>query len=171
MSASTLASKVTLLVDANFKNSQGLAALTALISLNQAIPFTSGVAVNQCDLVYTETRTIAASGSATLDLAGSLVDSYGTVITFARIKAIIIIALAANTNNVVMGAAAATIFQGPLVSDTSVLHTRPGGMTVLVAPDATAWAVGAGSTDMLKFANSGAGTGVTYSLTLLGASA
>lgn len=132
--------------------------------------FTNGSGANQVDRIYTETRTITASSSATLDLAGVLADPFGATITFARIKAILIFADAANANNVVMGAAASNQFVGPFGDASDTLSTKPGGTTVLIAPDATGWPVTGGSTDQLKFANSAAGTSVTYDLVILGSS-
>jgi hypothetical protein len=106
-----------------------------------------------------------------LDLAGILLDALGGVITLARVKAIIVIASPANVNNVIMGGAAATVFLGPLGSATDLVNIRPGGMAMFVAPDAVGWVVGAGTTDKLKFLNGGAGTGVTFDLIIIGASA
>ncbi|HMF88743.1 MAG TPA: hypothetical protein VK575_11750 [Gemmatimonadaceae bacterium] len=170
--ATTLTSSVQLMLRALFANPAiGVAISQATIDRSTVISLADGFGANQCDRVYSETRTLAASASVTLDLAGVLLDAFGSVITFARIKAIIIAALAANTNNVVMGAAAGTQFLGPLGSATDTVHVRPGGILALVAPDVTAWPVGAGATDLLKFTNSAAGTGVTYDLILLGASA
>jgi hypothetical protein len=172
--AKTLTSKLTLLIDALFTNA-ATGIFPTLQGQAQArssqIALANGTGANQADLIYTETRTLGASASVTLDLAGVLTDIYGALITFARIKAIIILAAAANTNNVLMGAAAATQFLGPLGSATDVVNVRPGGWGIFVAPDATAWAVGAGATDFLKFANSAAGTGVTFDLAIIGASA
>ena len=54
----------------------------------------NGTGAGQVDLVYTRSHTIAASGSLSLDLAGSLTDPEGTAITFATIKGIAVI----NTN-------------------------------------------------------------------------
>lgn len=166
-----LASKITLLLESLLTNAVGVANVSGNISRQFALTLASGVGLNQADRVYSETRTLAASADVTLDLAGVLLDIFGSVITFARLKGIIILPLAANTNDVVMGAAAATPFLGPLGSATDTLNVKPGGMACLVAPTATGWAVGAGATDMLKFANSAGGTGVTYDLVLIGASA
>lgn len=169
--AATLASKVTILLDALFSKTNGLQNANTGITKNQAVALTSGVGANQADLCYVENRTIAASGTAAIDLAGVLLDIYGATITFARIKAILIFAAAANVNNVLMGGAAANAFLGPFSDSTDIIATKPGGITALVAPDAVAWAVTAATADQLKFANSSSGTGVTYDLVLIGASA
>lgn len=170
--AVTLTGKMSFLMNLLYGDQVGLQPKQGIINTAYPFPFlTSGVGLNQVDKMYAETRTLAASGTTTLDLAGSLTDVFGSVLTFARIKMIAIFALAANTNNVLMGAAAGTQFLGPLGSNTDTIATVPGGCTICIAPTATGWAVGAGATDFLKFANSAGSTGVTYDLVLLGASA
>ena len=51
-----------------------------------------------------------------------------------------------------------------------IVNVRSGGLLVLVAPDATAYAVTATTADILRILNSAAGT-ITYDIALLGASA
>lgn len=133
--------------------------------------FTDGTGLDQVDRIYTEQRTLTASATTTLDLAGSLADPFGATITFARIKAILVFAATANTNNVIMGATGANQFVGPFGDASDSISTKPGGTTVLIAPDATGWPVTAGTGDNLKFANSAGSTSVTYDLVILGASA
>lgn len=132
--------------------------------------FTAGTGNNQVDKKFTDRRTLAASANEDLDLAGSLVDAFGAVITFAKIRALRIKAAAENTNSVVVKPAAATGWLGPFGAATHTLTLPPGGELLLVAPVA-GWAVGAGATDLFNVANSGAGTSVTYEIEILGASA
>lgn len=137
-----------------------------LVELVQS--FDDGVAANQVNRVWTDTITLAASATQDLDLAGVLTDAYGAVITFARIKAIAIKALAANTNNVVLGAAAATQFVGFFGAATHTVAIQPGGAFLIVTGSAAGWPVTAAATDFLRVANSGAGTGVTFDIAILG---
>jgi len=74
-----------------------------LPSLDKVLQFTSGTGANQADIVWTDERTLAASGSEDLDLAGALTDAFGATITAVELVAIIIVADAGNTNNVVVG--------------------------------------------------------------------
>lgn len=138
-------------------------------AITGSIPFTDGAGANQVDLLFTDRRTIAASGNDDLDLAGALVDAFGATLTFARIKAIVIKAAAGNTNTVVVGNAAATQFVGPFGAAAHTLAIKPGGFFVIAAPDAAGWAVTAGSADLFRIANGGAGTEVTYDIAILGA--
>src|SRR5690348_4579425 len=67
------------------------------------IDLPNGTSSGQVSKVFTDQRTIAASGSENLDLAGSLTDALGATLTFAVVKAIWIKADPGNTNNVIIG--------------------------------------------------------------------
>jgi hypothetical protein len=156
-------------VAATLNNALDLQSASSALSYAQALGFSSGVGANQADKIFSDTRTIAASGTDDLDLAGVLLDPLGAVITLARIKALIVKAAAANTNNVVMGVGTnpvTTILGGT----TPTLNIRPGGVMALFAPDVVAYGVTAATADILRFANSGAGTSVTYDIVIIGAS-
>jgi hypothetical protein len=131
------------------------------------IDLASGTGSNQADLVYSDTRTLAASANETLDLT-SLIGPLGEAVNFAKIKAILIKAAAGNTNNVVVGDAAADPFLGPLGGTTPTIAIPPGGEVLLAAP-VGGWAT-SGATD-LKVANSAGSTGVTYTIIAIGTSA
>jgi len=128
--------------------------------------FTSGVGADQADIVWSDTRTLAASATEDLDLAGVLTDAFGATITMAEVVAIMIVAAAANTNNVVVGDATSPV---PLFGGTNPTYSvKPGGMFLVCAPNAAGLlTVGAGSTDDLKITNSSSGTGVDYSIMIL----
>lgn len=134
------------------------------------LDFANGTGANQFDLLFTDTRTIAASGSEDLDLAGVLADALGATLTMAEVVGIMITAAAANTNNVVVGDATSPV---PLFGGTNpTISVKPGGVFLIAAPNAAGqFTVGAGSTDDLKIANSGSGTSVTYTISVLGRSA
>lgn len=149
-----------------------LSAPTDRMSLRRAMSLTSGTAAGKADLRFADTRTLAASATEDLDLAGVLTDVYGVALTFVKIKGLYVKAADANTNNVVIGNAAATAWAA-LLGATGTVTLRPGAAITLTTgqEDATAYAVAAGSTDLLKIANSGAGTGVTYDIAIVGTSA
>lgn len=128
-----------------------------------------GTGVGQADLMYSDTRTLAASASENIDLAGALTDVLGRTLNLAKIKAIMIRASAANTNDVVIGGAATNAFVGPFGAATHTLAVRPGG-EFLIAHPGTGWAVVAATGDLLKIANGGAGTAVTYDIIIIGTS-
>ena len=139
------------------------------ISINERLALVNGVAAGEADLIWSDTRTLAASASENLDLAGALVDAFGATLTFVKVKAILIKAHAANTNAVQVGGAASNGFFAMFGASTDRLSLPPGAMS-LIANDG-GYAVVASTGDLLKIANGGAGTGVTYDIVIVGTSA
>lgn len=135
------------------------------------INLATGTGANQADKRYSATRTLTASSSEDLDLAGSLTDVFGATITLARVKFLLVFAAAANTNNVVVGGASSNAWPGPFGATTHTVAVRPGGLLVMMAPDATGWPVTPATGDLLHVANSAAGTSVTYDVVIIGSSA
>lgn len=133
---------------------------------NKLITLTNGTGANMADLAWGDTRTLAASATEDLDLAGVLADAFGATITAAELVAIMVVAADGNTNDVVIGAATAPI---PLFGGTAgTFSVKPGGIFLCAAPGAAGQlTIGAGSTDDLKVANSGGGTSVTYDIMIL----
>lgn len=129
----------------------------------------SGVASGQADRVYAKTITLAASANQDIDLSGALLDAIGGSAVFAKVKAIAVKAADGNTNNVVVGGAAANGFVGPFGATTHTVAVPPGGRFVIFAPVA-GWTVTAATADLLRVANSGAGTSVTLDLIVIGCS-
>lgn len=158
-------------VTATETSSLDLAQRTATHSLSLAKSLTSGTGAGQADMAFSDTRTLAASANEDLDLAGVLSAAFGGTLTFVRIKAIIVTADPGNTNNVIIGGAAATQFVGPFGAATHTIALQPGNGFAITATGATGWTVGAGASDFLRIANSGGTTGVTYSILIIGASA
>jgi len=141
-------------------------------ALSRSMALTTGTTAGKADRLFADRRTLAASATEDLDLAGTLLDAFGVAITFVRIKGLIIAAAAANTNNVVVGAAASNPW-ATLLSATGTVTLRPGAFLAVGTgtADATGYAVTATTADLLKIANSGAGTSVTYDIHIIGASA
>jgi len=147
-----------------------IASVEATINLKRRISLLTGVAVSQADQVFSDTRTLAASGTEDLDLAGGLSDPFGAALTFVKVKAIILLPATGNTNDVLLGGAASNGFVGPFADATDKVKGGPGGAIVLVAPKA-GWTVTAATGDLLKVANSSSGTPVTYDIVIVGTSA
>jgi hypothetical protein len=150
--------------------SSGLASVEAKPGITYAKSLTSGTASGQADVVWAKTNTLAASANEDLDLSGSLPSALGGSAVFAKVKAIQVTADEGNTNNVVVGGAAATQFVGGFGAATHTFAVPPGGSFMVTAP-AAGWTVGAGASDLLRIANSGAGTSVTYKIMVVGTSA
>ena len=130
--------------------------------------WTDGGGANQVDKLWHDQRTLTASSAEDLDLAGALVDAYGTTLTFTTVKLIAVYAAAANTNNVVVGGAAANTFVGPFSDATDQVEVPPGGCFLVTHPAAAGWTVTAGTGDILEVTNSAGGTSVTYDIVIAG---
>lgn len=135
------------------------------------LQFATGTGANQADLFWADTRTLAASGTENLDLAGVLTDAFGATITSAELVAVLITAAPGNTNNVVVGGAASNTLL-MLGDATDKVPVKPGGVFLLAAPNAAGLCtVTAGTGDILLVANSSSGTPVTYTVSLIARSA
>jgi hypothetical protein len=163
-----LTAAISIALSGAFTNSMDVGSANFPIQFNPNFVFTDGTGANQAKTIFTDTRTLAASASEDLDLAGVLTDAFGNVITFDKIKAIIVTAAAGNTNNVLFGGAASAQASPWFGDVTDTLVIRPGGAICLIAPDATGYDITATSADLLKIANSSSGTGVTYTIVLIG---
>lgn len=151
----------------NYTNALDLQTPSAPLAINRQFNFLDGVGANQANRVWSDTRTIAASGTDSLDLAGTLTDAFGATFTLARVKALMIAASPNNANNVVVGAGS-NAWSTWLGGTNPTVTVRPGGMLLVVAPDATGYAVTAGTGDILQVANSAGGTSVTYDVIVMG---
>lgn len=150
----------------------GLAPATVPLLVPILLQLTNGTLAGQADLLYAKTRTLAASATEDLDLAGVVTDETAVPITFARVKALYVRAHPGNTNNVVVGAAAANAWAS-LFNTTGTLTLRPGSFMLAAAgvADATGYAVTGGTGDQLKVANSAGSTSVSYDIAVIGTSA
>lgn len=157
-------------INAYETGSSGVSPIEAKHGINYAKSLVSGTATGQADVAWGKTATLAASANEDLDLAGSLTKALGGTATFVKVKAIQVTADEGNTNNVVVGGAAATQFVGGFGAATHTFAVPPGG-TFLVAAPAAGWTVGAGASDFLRIANSSSGSSVTYKILVIGTSA
>lgn len=129
-----------------------------------------GTGAGKADIVFSDTRTLAASATENLDLSGVLTDVFGGTIAAAKIKAVGIHAASANTNNVEVGGAASDAAALWFKDVTDIEVIPPGGWSVHVHPGA-GWPVTAATADLLKIANSAGTTGVDYDVVIIAASA
>lgn len=139
-----------------------------LVSFNPNVTLTHGTGANQANAQFFDRRTLAASATEDIDLAGGLTDAFGNALVFTKIRAIGIQALATNTNNVLLGGAASNQLATLFGAVNDVIVVRPGGLFLVVAPDAAGYAVTAATGDLLKIANSAGSTGVTFDIAILG---
>lgn len=159
--------KLVLAIAAAQSNPGSLATPEDEMVLRYEQAFGDGTAADQAQIIFHDRRTLGASTSENLDLAGALTHPLGGVITFTAIKAIIVKAAAANTGNLRVGATVANAFQGPFGAAAVGNLVTPDGWLVLMDPSAAGWAVVAGTADLLKVENLVAASG-TYDIIIVG---
>lgn len=161
---------VTASIDLNIRGKQtGTADLgTPQISLNvsKSMQFTPGTAsVGQANILFSDTRTLAASANEDLDLAGALTDALGASIAAAEVVAIYIAAASGNTNNVNVTRPASNGVPLFLAAGDGFGLT-PGDFFLRTMRNGVA--VTAATGDLINIANSAAGTPVTYDIVIFG---
>jgi hypothetical protein len=166
-----LTTELTLKLVATLTGTADLLTPTAPLELTQRHRLATGTGLEQADMLWTDRVTLAASATADLDLAASLAPHVGTgTLTFARIKALIVLASEANTNDVQVTRPAANGVPIFLAAGDGI-PVKPGGSFVWVAPNAAGVVVTAATGDLITFTNSAGSTGVTYDVVIIGASA
>lgn len=166
--AKSLTASARISIAANFQNAVDLSSAEFPLRVNNLFSFTDGTGANQIKSMFSDQRTLSASATEDLDLAGSLTDVYGATITFTKIKLLAIFAASGNTNDVLVGGAGSNGFTSWVGDATDVVKVKPGGALILVAPDATGYAVTAGTGDLLTITNSAGSTSVTYDVVIMG---
>lgn len=153
-------------------NTVDLGASSARRQINQLAELVAGTGAGQADCLFVDTRTLAASATEDLDLAGALTDAFGVAQVFARVKGLIVVAAAGNTNTVQVTRPASNGVPLFLAAGDGV-GVRPGEVLALIAgeADAVGHAVTASTGDLLTFTNGGAGTSVTFDVAIFGCSA
>lgn len=122
-----------------------LASGTLSSALAYALPFANGTGANAINQWWTDTRTLGVSTPVTLT-ASALSDGLGRTIAFSKIRLIMI--KNNGTANLIVGGATAPV---PIFSDpTDKIPIRPGGVLLIVAPDASGIPVTVTTADGLK---------------------
>jgi hypothetical protein len=156
-------------VAGQYSATSGLGSTSFVLDQQILAQFSPGTGVGKADLAFADRRTLAASATENLDLAGVLIDPLGATLTFGHVKAIYVVARPGNTNNVVVGGAVSNGFAGPFGGTTPTVAIPPGGALLLTHAGA-GWAVTPATGDLLKVLNSGSGTSVQYDVIIIGTS-
>lgn len=145
---------------------------TATYDLNHTLDFalSSGTGAGQADLMFTDIRTLAASGTENLDLAGSLTDAYGATLTFVEVRAVLFKADSGNTNDVEITQPSSNGVPLFLAAGDGIA-LGPGGVFLWACPADASVTVTASTGDLLTVTNGSSGTSVTYQVVILGCSA
>lgn len=143
----------------------GSADLPVLLDLSANLA--NGTGASQASQVYTVTGTLGASATANIDLAGALVNAFGTTITFTKIKMIVLRAAAANNvaNNLQLSRGSSNGFVWFLAASDG-FYLAPGAFFLWFDPVGVT--VTAATGDILTLTN-GAGTNtISYDLLIVG---
>lgn len=143
---------------------------SAPVKATRSVRLATGTGNNQADKVFAATRTVTASSTDALDLAGILTDPFGVTLTIVKLKALLVRAAAGNTNNVRVNRPATNGVPLFLAASDGI-DVLPGGLFLWVAPNATGVTVTPATGDLINCDNSGSGTSVTYDVVIIGTSA
>jgi hypothetical protein len=168
--ATSLNTVMRLYLNAALSNPIDLVTGSAPLEITKSYTWTNGTTVDKADRVFSDTRTVSASGTDALDLAGSLTDIYGNTLTFVELKALYVYASTGNTNNVRVNRPSSNGVPLFLAASDGI-DVPPGGTFFWACPADGKVTVTAGTGDLLNFDNSSSGTSVTYDVVIIGASA
>lgn len=153
MSQSLRVNKLAFNLQATYRNTNGIITTNSIFDHLWPFNITNGTAANQFNFAWHSELTINASSSTTLDLT-ALTDDFGIVQTLLKLKllAVKVISSSDAAAQLKVGASGTGAFFAIFgtIADSIVLNV--GAINVLVAPDATAYAVD-GTHKLVKFAN------------------
>lgn len=130
----------------------------------------NGTGVDSADLIWHDVRSLAASTSEDLDLAGGVSDQFGATVTFARVRGLVIRNQTTTAGHILeVGGASSNDWAGWLGASGDVVKVGPDGCLFIWNPAAAAFAVTAGTGDILKINNTGSAS-TTYQIAVIGAS-
>jgi hypothetical protein len=136
-----------------------------LTGINEELNLTPGTgSTSQADLLFSDTRTLGASATEDIDLAGALATAFGATITAAEIVLLYVKASAGNTNNVnVTRPASNGVPLFLAASDGRAI--KPGDYMLII--DTAGIGVTAATADLITITNSAGTTSVTYDILVI----
>lgn len=151
---------IALSIDAILAGTGALGTPKQRVLIEEALSLLPGTdAINKADLMYQATRTLAASGTEDLDLAGSLTNAFGATITAAELVLLYVKAHSGNTNNVNVTRSASNGVPLFLAAGDG-RAILPGEWHLIVSEHGIP--VTASTGDLVTITNSSSGTSVTY---------
>jgi len=165
VAATTFSGRLVVLPNWTHQKTTGASSLTETFSDLLSWTHTSGTNANQMNTIVVESGTLTNSQAATIDLT-SATDGFGDPITFASVRFLAVAADADNLDPIAVGSDDAEAFQWTGTGTNGTVHVRPGGLLMMVAPDATGYAVGTNGN--LVVSNTGTNS-VTYEVYVGGA--
>lgn len=136
-----------------------------LTGVDELLELTPGTgSTEQADLLFSDTRTLAASANEDIDLAGSLSSAFGATITAAEVVLIYIKAHDGNTNSLNITRPASNGVPLFLAAGDG-RAIKPGDYLLII--DTAGIAVTAATGDLVNIANSSSGSTVTYDILVI----
>ena len=162
--AKIVTGKVRATLSAAFSEAKDVGTVQSTPALSVNDVFTNGSGANKIEAVVYDTGSIAASGSADVDLAGALKDPAGDAVTLTKVKGFIV----KNTSTTGDGITVGGTFASWLAAGGDAVKVMPGGSIVVSNPTADGYAVTAGSADVMTLTNLDSVNAQTYEVEVLG---
>jgi hypothetical protein len=141
---------------------------TAAVSGTWAIA--TGLTAGLADKIWSDVRTVGTGATDSIDFAAVLINAFGTIETFVKVKAVVIVAASTNTTTLqIARPAAATGLPIFAATSDALAPLSAGGFFAWCDPAAGVTAV-AGTADILTVINA-SGASATYSIAVAGTSA
>ena len=136
------------------------------ISLGPAWDVVAGSGNGQANLMFADVRALADGANESLDLAGALANAFGAAV-FTKVKAIAIIAAAANTTALTVSRGATTPL--PWLTATAAIADLDAGDIFYLSKKNAGITVGAGTADLITITNA-SGAAASYTVVFVGLS-
>ena len=162
--AKIVTGKVRATLSAAFSEAKDVGTVQSTPSLSVNDVFTNGSGANKVEAVVYDTGSIAASGSADIDLAGALKDPAGDLVVLTKVKGFLV----KNTSTVGDGITVGGTFASWLGAAGDAVKIMPGGSIVISNPTAAGYTVTAGSADVMTLTNLDGVNAQTYEVEVLG---
>jgi len=120
--------------------------------VNQSL--TAGTNANQVNMFFPKSYTLTNTQSQTVDISGSVTDTFGETVTITECRFLVVTAAAANSNRVQMS-------WSPYVD--AYVDVQPGGAVMFWAPDAGGYGVTNAASDSIVITNN-SGASATVSV-------
>jgi len=169
----TLAADIKASIDWLFEESLDLSIVTDSSKLEYSKGLSDGVGENQADLLWHDTRTIAAGANDDLDLTALVKSLHGGSITLslAKVKAILIHNTAEDAaEDLQVDSSAPASIVAPFGGSATSLVEIPADSPLLLVNRNAGWPVVEGSADILRITNLGTGP-IDYKIVIVGTSA
>lgn len=166
----TLSSRINVSISGLLTNAIDLSSPVDDFLKSIALTWATGTGADQADRLFHDKRTLSTGANEDVDLVGTLLDGLGQTFSPARLKCLLVYNRPTNTTNLTIKPGAVNGIAGLFGAAAHTVTIPPGGIFLVVAPTAAAYALTAGTGDLLNVANA-AGASADYDIVVLGASA